>query len=85
MNEARMENCNCTTLKRPENRRDGYTHRRFLLSLSSPPLLPSYRTEGREETILKIQPLSSAPVRIQTLSLARNLRATCICHSGDRS
>lgn len=47
MNEARMENCNCTTLKRPENRRDGYTHRRFLLSLSSPPpplLLPNRRS-----------------------------------------
>lgn len=47
MNEARMENCNCTTLKRPENRRDGYTHRRFLLSLSPPP--PSPPTEQKVE------------------------------------
>lgn len=74
MNEARMENRNCTSLKRPENRRDGY----IVLFFS-----PSFQTEGREETILEIQPLSSAPVRIQTLSLARNLRATRICHSGE--
>lgn len=39
--------------------------------------------EDGEETILEIQPLSSAPVRIQTLSLAWNLRATRICHSGE--